>query len=299
LETAKWFTDAKLLASRRNWPDAVLGMTANGQTDFPIDFIWTYPKPAPTAADMELWKVIKELQRVVESLKIQATPPLKRPGNDKTVTWGESERIYRTNSGVLRYYCCSGAGHMARNCWENPQSPSFRQQQYSGPPGQSRGASGPTAPINIVSQLAKTTATISVNHKMGTATGEAVVFRMDGIDLILGNDFLKQYGKVQIDYREQKASITFGDQPLAAITSQPIDHQPRSVKLVITTDVTVPSFSVPNVGTVAPSLQAESFCFEPSGKLLQNKGVSVGLALLSAKVNFVPLANFAATICIF
>jgi hypothetical protein len=54
---------------------------------------------------------------------------------------------------------------------------------------------------------------------MGTATGEAVVFGMDGIDLILGNDFLKQYGKVQIDYREPKASITFGDQPLAAITS--------------------------------------------------------------------------------
>jgi predicted aspartyl protease len=99
-------------------------------------------------------------------------------------------------------------------------------------------------------------ATISVNHEMGTATGEAVVFQMDGIDLILGNDFLKQYGKVQIDYRESKASITFGDQPLAAITSQPMDHQPRSVKLLTTTDVTVPSFSVANVRTVAPALRA-------------------------------------------
>ena len=268
-------------------------MTANGQAEIPIDFIRTYPKPAPTAADTELWKVIKELQGAVESLKIQATPPPKRPGNDKTVTWGESERIYRTNSGVLRCYCCKGTGHIARNCWENPQSPRFRQQQYSGPPGPSRGASGPTTPINIVSQRAETTkdsstpevnkelpihkldfsklireevtcgkrrvmavvdtgaaltvispellhesqfvlrpwngprdvmangepatlmgaATISVNHEMGTATGEAVVFRMDGIDLILGNDFLKQYGKVQIDYREPKASITFGDQP--------------------------------------------------------------------------------------
>jgi hypothetical protein len=138
-------------------------------------------------------------------------------------------------------------------------------------------------------------ATISVNHKMGTATGEAVVFQMDGIYLILGNDFLKQYGKVQIDYRESKASITFGDQPLAAITSQPMDHQPRSVKLLTTTDVTVPSFSVANVGTVAPALQAENFCFDTSGKLLQNKGLSVGHALLTAKVNFVPLANFTAT----
>ncbi|EFX69868.1 hypothetical protein DAPPUDRAFT_113270 [Daphnia pulex] len=70
-------------------------------------------------------------------------------------------------------------------------------------------------------------ATISVNHKMGTATGESVVFRMDGIDLILGNDFLKQYGKVQIDYREPTASINFGDQALAAITPQRTDHTKR------------------------------------------------------------------------
>ncbi len=30
LEVVKRFTDAKLLANRRNWPDAVLGMTATG-----------------------------------------------------------------------------------------------------------------------------------------------------------------------------------------------------------------------------------------------------------------------------
>jgi len=65
----------------------------------------------------------------------------------------------------------------------------------------------------------------------------------------LGNDFLKQYGKVQIDYREPKASITFGDQPLAAITSQRADHPTRSVKLITNTDVTIPSFSVANVMT--------------------------------------------------
>jgi hypothetical protein len=86
-------------------------------------------------------------------------------------------------------------------------------------------------------------ATISVNHIRGTATGEAVVFQMDGIDLILGNVFLRQYGKVQINYREPKASITFGDQPLAAVTL---------VKWVTTTDVPIPSFSVTNVGKDRP-----------------------------------------------
>ncbi|XP_045023372.1 uncharacterized protein LOC123467567 [Daphnia magna] len=119
LEAAKRFTDAKLLANRRNWPDAVLGVAATRVADVPIDFIRTLPKPAPTVADTELWKVIKELQGAVESLKIQATPPPKRPGNEKTVTWGESERIYRNNNGVLKCYCCNGTGHMARNCWEN------------------------------------------------------------------------------------------------------------------------------------------------------------------------------------
>jgi hypothetical protein len=165
LEVVKRFTDAKLLANRRSWPDAVLGMTATGQADVPVEFIRTYPKPTPSAADTELWKVIKELQGAVENLKSQATPPLKRPGNDKTVTLGESERNYRTNNGVLRCYCCNGTGHMARNCWESP----FRQQQYSGPSGPPRGASGPTTPINIVSQLAKTTmdsATLERNKEL-------------------------------------------------------------------------------------------------------------------------------------
>ncbi|KZR96091.1 Uncharacterized protein APZ42_009771, partial [Daphnia magna] len=99
----------------------------------------------------------------------------------------------------------------------------------------------------------------------------------------------------QIDYREPKASITFGDQPLAAITSQRTDHKTRSVKLITNADVTIPSFSVANVLTVAPALQAENFCFEPSGKLLQTKGVSVGHALLAAKVDFTPLTNLTST----
>ncbi|KZS03449.1 Uncharacterized protein APZ42_033820 [Daphnia magna] len=114
LEAAKRFTDAKLLANRRNWPDAVLGVAATRAADVPIDFIRTLPKPAPIAADMELWKVIVHFlpQGAVESLKIQATPPPKRPRNEKTVMWGESERIYRNNNGVLKCYCCNGTGHM-------------------------------------------------------------------------------------------------------------------------------------------------------------------------------------------
>ena len=80
LEAAKRFIDTKLLANKRNWLDALLGVTANRVMDVPIDFIRTYPKPASTAAGTELWKAIKELQRAVESLQIQATPLPPEPG---------------------------------------------------------------------------------------------------------------------------------------------------------------------------------------------------------------------------
>jgi hypothetical protein len=91
LEAAKRFTDAKLLANRRNWPDAVLGVAATRAADVPIDFIRTIPKPAPTTADTELWKVIKELQGAVESLKIQATPH-RRDQETRRQLRGESRR---------------------------------------------------------------------------------------------------------------------------------------------------------------------------------------------------------------
>ena len=48
--------------------------------DVTIDFIRTYPKPASTAVDTELWKAIKELRGAVESSKIYTTPLLREPG---------------------------------------------------------------------------------------------------------------------------------------------------------------------------------------------------------------------------
>ena len=42
-------------------------------------------------------------------------------------------------------------------------------------------------------------AEITVRHENGSAKGLAVVFKMEGIDLLLGNDFLKQFGRLQIE----------------------------------------------------------------------------------------------------
>ncbi|KAK4021536.1 hypothetical protein OUZ56_003451 [Daphnia magna] len=90
---------------------AVLGVAATRVADVPIDFIWTLPKPAPTAADTELGKVIKELQ---------------------------------------------------------------------GPSGPQRGPLGPPAPINIVSQLAETTADSSTQDEIK----EQPILRLDFSKLI-------------------------------------------------------------------------------------------------------------------
>ncbi|KAI9560573.1 hypothetical protein GHT06_011521 [Daphnia sinensis] len=268
LEVAKRFTDAKLLANRRNWLDAVLGAAATRTANVPIDFIRTHPKPAPTAADAELWKVIKELQGAVENLKSQANPPPKRPGNEKTITWGESEKIYRTNNGVLKCYCCNGTGHMARNCWEIPQSPRFRQKLYSGLSGPQKGASGPPASINIVSQLAETTAEASTKDEIK----EQPILRLDFSNLI----------------REE---FTCGTRQVMAVVDTGEALKVISPELLRASQFVMLATMV----TVSPALYAENFCVEPSGKLLQIKGVSVGPALLAAKVDVVPVANLTST----
>jgi hypothetical protein len=42
------------------------------------------------------------------------------------------------------------------------------------------------------------------------AKGKAVVMQMGGIDLLLGNDSLKQFGKLQIDYQDSQTLKTVG-----------------------------------------------------------------------------------------
>ena len=52
---------------------------------------------------------------------------------------------------------------------------------------------------------------VSLNCPLG------VVMGMTGIDLLLGNDFLKQFGKVRNDYNDPRPLLTLGNLPLNAI----------------------------------------------------------------------------------
>ena len=77
--------------------------------------------------------------------------------------------------------------------------------------------------------------TVQLHNKF--ARGKAVIMEIEGIDLLLGN-FLKQFGKLHIDYQNSKTLITVGKLPLNVITPQ--KPKPRkSVKIQITEGLTI------------------------------------------------------------
>ena len=86
-------------------------------------------------------------------------------------------------------------------------------------------ANGSTA-----SPLGATMITIQLHNKI--AKEKAVVMQMEGIDLLLGNDFLKQFGKLHIDYQDSQTLITVGKLPLNLITPK----KPEPGKSIQTTE---------------------------------------------------------------
>ena len=83
-------------------------------------------------------------------------------------------------------------------------------------------ANGSTA-----SPLGATLITVQLHNKI--AKGKAVVMQMEGIDLLLGNDFLKQFGKLHIDYQDSQTLITVGELPLNLIRLHPKNQNQESL----------------------------------------------------------------------
>lgn len=50
-----------------------------------------------------------------------------------------------------------------------------------------------------------------------TAKAAAILMQMGGIDLLMGNDLIQQFGRLQIDYKATGNLITVGDIPIHAI----------------------------------------------------------------------------------
>jgi hypothetical protein len=127
-------------------------------------------------------------------------------------------------------------------------------------------ANGSTASL-----LGATLITVQLHNKI--AKGKAVVMQMEGIDLLLGNDFLKQFGKLNIDYQDSQTLITVGELPLNLITPQKPEPG-KSVKIQTTEGLNVPAFSVRQVPISQPS-SLETQLFTPSRKLMIQKSLTV------------------------
>ena len=75
--------------------------------------------------------------------------------------------------------------------------------------------------------------------------------QMEGIDLLLGNDFLKQFGKLHIDYQDSQTLITVGELPSNLIIPKKPDPG-KSVKIQTTEGLNIPAFSVRQVPISQP-----------------------------------------------
>ena len=326
--------------------------------------------------NLNLEKVLVELQKTIEDFK-----------NPKKVDW-KSPIVTNQRPANERRECyfCKKMGHIARFCFNNPQSPNFKGNQRNGTPRYQQGypnqglqvknlqensyyeetphqqsAFQDELPLNnlafqkqelnvnipcltlntsklitetvqcgdmIVKAVVDTGAVITViSPKLLTCTkfqmtawegpriimangstasplgatlitvqlhnkiakGKAVVMQMEGIDLLLGNDFLKQFGKLHIDYQDSQTLITVGELPLNLIT--PKKPEPgKSVKIQTTEGLNIPAFSVRQVPVSQPS-GLDTQLFTPSRKLMIQKSLTVGHALLSGRITTVPIAN--------
>ncbi|KAI9565302.1 hypothetical protein GHT06_009090 [Daphnia sinensis] len=85
-------------------------------------------------------------------------------------------------------------------------------------------------------------AEILVTHKDRSVKGKAIVMAMSGMELLMGNDFLKQFGSIRINYQAEKPLLTMGDLPLAAI-SLPAKEESEDTVLVSNERQEIPALS--------------------------------------------------------
>lgn len=133
-------------------------------------------------------------------------------------------------------------------------------------------------------------ANITIHHADRIAKGPVIVLDMSGIDVLLGNDFLKQFGKVHIDYDHDRPLLTLGDLPLAAIQVNQSTQEVEN-KLITTEDASIPPFSLANIPAMASHPEPTDYLVQPSMRLMEKQGLSVGHALIAQDFGSILVAN--------
>nr|CAH0111997.1 unnamed protein product [Daphnia galeata] len=125
---------------------------------------------------------------------------------------------------------------------------------------------------------------VSVEVKIGAAkvTAEILVLEMSGIELLLGNDVLKKFKRLEIEYGEGKPRLRFGDLPVGLLTEE---QGATRKKIVVSKGRRIPPRSMAAVAVqqteaVQPGQEGASWMIEPERKLLEAKGLTTGRAIL-------------------
>ncbi|KZS10694.1 Uncharacterized protein APZ42_024785 [Daphnia magna] len=85
-------------------------------------------------------------------------------------------------------------------------------------------------------------AEILVTLKNRSVKEKAIIMAMSGIELLMGNDFLKQFGSIRINYQAEKPLLTMGDLSLAVI-SLPAKEETEDTILVSNERQEIPALS--------------------------------------------------------
>jgi hypothetical protein len=119
--------------------------------------------------------------------------------------------------------------------------------------------------------------------RIGAAV-EILVLEMSGIDLLLGNDVLKSFKRLEIQYGDGKPKLRFGELPVGLLAEE--QELPCSDnKIVVSKGRRIPpramaAVEVEQTGAVQPGPKGTAWMVEPSRKLAETKGVTAGRALM-------------------
>ncbi len=125
---------------------------------------------------------------------------------------------------------------------------------------------------------------VSVEVKITAAkvTAEILVLEMSGIELLLGNDVLKKFKRLKIEYGEGKPRLWLGDLPVGLLTEE---QGATRKKIVVSKGRRIPPRSIAVVAVqqteaVQPGQEGASWMIKPERKLLEAKGLTTGREIL-------------------
>lgn len=118
---------------------------------------------------------------------------------------------------------------------------------------------------------------LDIEHRGMKAKGKVILLEMNGIELLLGNDFLSQFKRFQINYDDKEAELLLGELPVNAITDQVTNS---SYKLVTKTGRLLPPRAIVPVEIEPTTLEEGTWMIEPSENLVRAKGITTGKVLV-------------------